>query len=617
MVETAVEEGMNWDLTSYFPAFNGPEMERFKQELDSDTRDLLDTARTLEQLDDGNIESWGDVFVRCEDLFARLRHLASYVGCLTAADARNETYLKEEAALTLQYAEASKLQTELLRGLKAASDEAFEALASRDSLSDAGYALARMRREARYTMDSARESLAADLRVDGISAWGRLYDTLSGKLEFEMRFPGGREEKVPISQRRSLMENPDRRVRRAAFERGNAAWESVEDVAAAALNAISGTRLTMNRYREVPHFLEVALFQSAITRKTLDAMFDAIFSEIEVGRRIQRFRAKAMGVDKVAWYDLGAPLPFPDVSPMDWDEGTAMVQGAFARAYPALGRFTQDMYDRRWIDYEPRAGKRPGGFCTGSTMISESRIFMTYNNTMGDTLTLAHEAGHAFHSHVMRDLRPFARHYPMTLAESASTFAEMILADGVLSDPDADDLRKAVVLDSEVGHAGAYLMDIPVRFEFEKALYEERGSGELSVSRLKALMTEKQRGVFGDVLQEEQEDPWFWASKLHFYITGVTFYNFPYTFGYLLSRGLFAMFKKEGPDFLPRYESFLRLTGSDNAENVAKRSIGSDLEQPDFWVQAIRSLEAPLAQLEALSPRVLSADEDGAARQAG
>ena len=617
MADTAVEAEMNWDLSSYFPAFNGPEMVKFKNALETDTRNLLDRARALAPLDEDNVETWEDIFLRSEDLFTRLRHVASYVGCLTAADARNEAYLKEEAVLTLQYAEATKLQTELLRGLKTASDAGFETLAGRESLSDAGYLLGRMRREARYTMDSEREALAADLRVDGISAWGRLYDTLSGKLEFDMRFPDGREERAPISQRRSLMENPDRRVRRAAFEGGNAAWESVEDVAAAALNAISGTRLTMNRYREVPHFLEVALFQSAISRKTLDAMFDAIFSEIEVGRRIQRFRAKTMGLEKLAWFDLGAPLPFPDVSPMDWDKGKFLVQGAFAMAYPALGSFTQDMYDRRWIDYEPRAGKRPGGFCTGSPMISESRIFMTYNRTMGDALTLAHEAGHAFHSHVMRDLRPFARHYPMTLAESASTFAEMILADGVLSDPDVDELQKAVVLDSEVGHGGTYLLDIPVRFEFEKALYEERGNGELSVSQLKALMVQKQREVIGDVLREGEEDPWFWASKLHFYITGVTFYNFPYTFGYLLSRGLYAMFRKEGPDFLPRYENFLRLTGSDTAENVAKRSLGSDLAKPDFWVQAIRSLEGPLSQLEAMAPRVLAASDDGPPRDAG
>ena len=181
MVETTPETEMNWDLSSYFPAFNGPEMVKFKNALETDTRDLLDTAKDLEPLGEGNVEAWEEIFLRSEDLFTRLRHVASYVGCLTAADARNEAYLKEEAALTLQYAEATKLQTELLRGLKTASDDSFESLASRESLSDAGYLLGRMRREARFTMDSAREALAADLRVDGISAWGRLYDTLSRK----------------------------------------------------------------------------------------------------------------------------------------------------------------------------------------------------------------------------------------------------------------------------------------------------------------------------------------------------------------------------------------------------------------------------------------------------
>jgi Oligoendopeptidase F len=193
----------------------------------------------------------------------------------------------------------------------------------------------------------------------------------------------------------------------------------------------------------------------------------------------------------------------------------------------------------------------------------------------------------------------------MTLAESASTFGEMILTDGILQSPSISDAKKALVLEMEIGHGAIYLMDIPVRYEFEKALYEERANGEVSVSRLKELITETQRRIFGDILEGGGEDPYFWASKLHFYITGLTFYNFPYTFGFLLSRGLFAMFKKEGPDFFPKYEEFLRLTGSDTAENVAKLSIGCNLEQPDFWVEAIRSLEEPLQQLEVLLPRVL------------
>ena len=596
---------MNWDLTDYFPAFNGPEMVRFKETVQKDLDELLQAASGLPGLSLDNLTEWETVFLRHEDLMTRFGHLSSYVGCLTAGDARNEAYTGAEAELSRMGAEASKVQVELLRALKEASDEAFDAFAAREALAGGQYALGRMRRDAQYTMDAAREGLAADLNVDGIKAWGRLYDAVSGKLEFEMVFPDGRKERLPMSQRRSLMEKPDRAVRKAAFEGGNAAWQGMEDVAAAALNAIAGTRHTLNRYRGVNHFLDVACFQAGITQKTLDAMFEALRSEVELGRRILRLKAQTMGRETVAWYDLGAPLQVSDDAALDWEAGKALVQASFARAYPALGDFVGQMYAHNWIEWEPRSGKRPGAFCTGSKYIRQSRIFMTYNQTLGDVRTLAHEAGHAFHGYVLRNVRPLASRYPMTLAESASTFGEMILTEGILENPDVSDAQKALTLDMEVGHGAIYLLDIPVRFAFEKAFYEARQKGVVSVSQIKALMAQAQRDHLGEVLEAGGEDPYFWASKLHFYITGVSFYNFPYTFGFLLSRGLFALFKKEGLKFLPRYEAFLRLTGSDTAENVAKRSIGQDLEQPDFWVQAIRSLEAPLAQLEGLLPTVL------------
>jgi oligoendopeptidase F len=220
-------------------------------------------------------------------------------------------------------------------------------------------------------------------------------------------------------------------------------------------------------------------------------------------------------------------------------------------------------------------------------------------------LTLAHESGHAYHGALMGNVRPYSRGYPMTLAETASTFGEQLLINGMLDDPSVNDSQKAVLLDLEIGQAAIYLLDIPVRYEFEKTLYEERASGPLSVSRLKELMIDTQRHIVGDVLQTGAEDPYFWASKLHFYITGITFYNFPYTFGYLLSRGLFAMFKKDPREFLPRYEEFLRLAGSDSAENVVRRTVGCDLELPSFWADAIESLQAPLFELERLLPTVL------------
>ncbi len=347
-----------------------------------------------------------------------------------------------------------------------------------------------------------KERLATDLGVDGIGAWGRLYDTVTGKLEFEMIYPDGMIKRLPISQRRSLMENPDRRIRRAAFYRGNDAWGGVEDVMAAALNAISGTRLTLNRYRGIDHFLDVALFQSCITRKALDSMIEAIFSELEIPRQILRLKSKTMNTEGIAWYDLGAPLEIPNMDSISWERGKSLVKDSFATTYPKLGDFVQMVFDSNWVEWEPRSGKRPGGFCTGSLLNNESRIFMTFNDSIGDVMTLAHEAGHAFHSHVMRDLRPYARNYPMTLAESASTFGEMILTNALLEDTSIGSDLKALMLDMEINHGAIYLMDIPVRYEFEKSLYEERKNGELSVSDLKDLMSETQRCVFGEVLEK-------------------------------------------------------------------------------------------------------------------
>jgi oligoendopeptidase F len=596
---------MSWDLSSYFPEFNGPEMRRFKDGLAHDIASLKAEAAALPPLTTESAASWERIFLRHEDILQRMSHLGSYISCLASSDARNESYLKEEAELLGTRAELGKLRVEFLRAIKETAEETFTLFVARPALDGAQNYLNRMRQEARRAMTPEKEVLATELSVDGIQAWGRLYDTVSSKLEFDMLCSDGSRHRVPVSQRRSLLEDPDRRVRKAAFEGGNAAWQSIEDMAAAALNAIAGTRLTLNRHRRVDHFLEIALFQASITRKTLDAMFEALFSRLEVPRKILRFKAKLLDRPSLAWFDVGAPPELIGQEKLSWEKATSLVGKSFERAYPALGKFfEQQIIGRSWVDWEPRTGKRPGGFCTSSMLTKESRIFMTYNQSLGDVLTLAHESGHAYHGAIVRDIRPYGRGYPMTLAETASTFGEQVLMNGILDDPTISSAQKALILDIEIGHGAIYLLDIPVRYEFEKAFYEERDGGPLSVSRLKQLMVDTQRKIFGDVLEVGGEDPYFWASKLHFYITGITFYNFPYTFGYLLSRALYGMFKKDSAEFLPKYEEFLRLAGAEPVEKLVQETIGRDIEQPQFWAEAIDSLEEALARLEMLVAEV-------------
>src|SRR5690606_13151039 len=275
-----------------------------------------------------------------------------------------------------------------------------------------------------------------------------------------------------------------------------------------------------------------------------------------------------LGLPRLGFQDLMAPLPRPDVARVPWQEGCERVRAAFSRAYPALCELAERALAERWVAWSPRGGKRPGGFCTSSPLIKQSRIFMTYSGAPGDVQTLAHELGHAFHNWVMRDLRWWARRYPMTLAETASTFAEELVIEATLARGDLPDGERAALLDARLQDASAFLLNIPMRFDFEHQVYLERAAGELPVSRLCDLMLEAQRRNYGDALDPDQLDPLFWASKLHFYITGVSFYNFPYPFGWLLSRGIMARYRAEGSAFLPRYEALLRATGSAPAEEV-------------------------------------------------
>lgn len=593
-------KGVQWDLTSYFPAFDGPEMRAFKKKLAADIAALQKRAAKLAPLSAKTAGDWEKVILAAENAGTRLGHIFSYVGCLESAHADREEYAAESARLDALGAEYSKFAVDLLRAFKDAPEKVFAAFVKRGKLKDIAYSLKRTREQARRTMTPAEEKLAAELSVDGFQSWERLYNKVSSKLQFDMEWPDGRKERLPISRWRALMSDADRKVGRAAFEGGNKAWATIEDPCAAALNALAGTRAVLNRRRGVKHFLDQSLFRAGIRRSTLDAMYAAVNRNLEPVRDILRVKAAAMGRKSIAFYEREAPLPLKDAKTYTWAEGSAKVQDAFTRVYPALGAFYGDFLAKRRLESEARGGKRPGAFCTGSHLIGEGRVYMTFNGTLGDVNTLAHEMGHAWHGHLMRDMRDWATEYPMTLAETASIFGEHLLAEGIQGDPSVPETQKLLMLDEYLTGAAVTILDITVRFEFEKAFHEERAKGEVSVARLKELMTQAQRRVFGDALEPGGEDPLFWASKLHFYMAGVSFYNYPYTFGFLLAATLFGKFKAEGPAFLPKYEAFLRLSGSDTAEGVARRSLGADIGKPEFWETAIKGLAPLLERYRAL-----------------
>jgi oligoendopeptidase F len=591
---------MDWDLTSYFSEFNAPDYKRFKATLVVDLEQLAVQLDSLNEITEDNTPLWAAWICQLENFVARQGHLGSYLSCLTAADANKDDYQKEEAAHQETVAGLNTINARFNGALGRASENVFDALVSTPDLLDAGFLLREKRNLARFQMDDVSESLASEMNINGISAWSRLYDTLSGQLNFDYTDRHGETQTVSMSARASLVSGSNRDVRASAFHGANKAWASHAATCNAALNSIAGTRHSLDRRRGCDHFLIEACSQARVEQATLNALFQAIDDTISLPREILQFRTQKMSLEKAAYYDLYAPIDIPNQEPISWESGTTLVQNSFDKAYPALGAFNREILEKHWIDYQPRKGKRPGGFCTGSEHTHESRIFMTFKDTMTAVTTYAHEVGHAWHARVMINQRPFASQYPMTLAESASTFAELLLSDGVLSNPDFSDAQKLTLLDSDAVRIIAFLLDVPVRYRWEKRFYEERREGIVSVKRMKELMEEEQRKQFGETLAPDGLDPYFWCSKLHFYIDGIRFYNFPYTFGYLLSVSLFARFKAEGVSFLSDYETFLEKSGSMSCEQVVRETLGEDIQDPEFWIRAIDSLNAPFTKLRAL-----------------
>jgi len=577
----------DWDMTSYFPEFGGAAYRSFREDLSTAVEGLCESLPGLGPVALPHLEGWESWLLRLEGVVAQNRHLGSYLGCLSAADAHNEEIQRDVAWSAQLRAEIEKALIGLRAALRDAEDANFARLLAREPLVPVRHYLKQARRRSLESMDAISEGLAADLGVNGIGAWGRLYDQISGSLMFTFAMPGQEPERLPVSRARSLMGDVDPVCRRAAFRGANEAWEEQAEVCAASLNAIAGTRLTLYERRGIPHFLDPACLDSGISRKTLEVMIGVARERAEVGRKILRERARRMGLPTLAFSDLEAPLAASSARRISYTEAAGRVEEAFTRFYPAMGAFAAEAVEKKWIDHTPRAGKRPGGFCSSSPLLQESRIFMTFDGALGDVSTLAHELGHAWHSRVMGDLRPWARGYPMTLAETASTFAEQVLVDRILSDPQSSAEERTQVLDGRLSDATAFLLNTTMRFTFEKAFYEERAAGEVSANRLCALMREHQADWYGDTIDPEGLDPYFWASKLHFYISGLSFYNFPYTFGYLFSQGIFARAQHEGAEFLPRYEALLCDTGSATAEEVAQRHLGVDLEAPEFWNESI------------------------------
>lgn len=602
-MSTATTFPLVWDLDSLYPH---PEQDDFKTLLNSyksDLKQLADDSESLPAVDPDGATDWANYLDRLCDVFALSSDLNAFVGCHAAADAENKLFQQMEATLAALGPLANQVFTNVESAFRDVSDEQLAAFANADDrLSKVRFFLEECRSNAQLRLPKDQELLAAELAVDGIHAWGRFYDRLSGALRVELMEKGEIVKKSPGQVRIDL---PDRQVRQNNFYALEKAWRTQADHCADAINHIAGTRLTKYRRLGVEDHLTVPLRLNRMKRETLTTMWDVITERKSILLKYFERKAQLLGIEKMAWYDQLAPIPQASQGAGDslsYDDACRTVIKTFQGFSDELGAFAEKALTEGWVEVEDRPGKRQGGFCTGMPTKKQSRIFMTYKNSADDMSTLAHELGHAYHSHVLRSQPFLLQDYPMNLAETASTFAEAILGDKRLSEADSD-AKKLGILNNMLSDSVAFLMNIHARFLFENQFHLERSAGELTADRLTELMLQAQQEAYCDAF-----DDWsnaFWISKLHFYITGWPFYNFPYTFGYLLSLGVYSTAAEFGDDFPAKYRELLTATGCMNAEEAVQSTLGYDLTQADFWHKSIDIIDSHVEQFLQVSDSML------------
>lgn len=570
-----------WDLEVIFPGGSAsPELAAYIKELVA----LIDTIEP--QVKALNITSpvsqWEQVLDSVQQIMVKNRTAAAFVSCLTAQNTQDKQAKILLGQIRQNSARFGSVLTNFDDKLEKITDIEWEQFLAQPQFTELQFILNERRQRAKNRLCAHRESLANDLSVDGYHAWGELYNTVVGRMSMDVELEGAIKT-VSMGQANNLLSHADRKVRQQIFTGYEQAWEQKSELFNTALNHLGGFRLTLYRHRKWNDVLQEPLEINRMSPDTLNAMWDTVTkNKAKVVEFLNR-KAELLGVKRLAWYDVEAPLGSTQ-STVSYDQGADFIVEQFAKFDPDLADFATMAFKERWIEAEDRAHKRPGGFCTSFPDKDQSRIFMTYSGTLSNVSTLAHELGHAYHSKVLHGLEPLNKNYAMNVAETASTFGEMLVADASIAQA-TDKQERITLLEDKIGRTVAFFMNIHARFLFELEFYKRRKNGLASVPELNEIMIAAQKEAYMDSL--ETYHPYFWASKLHFYITGTPFYNFPYTFGYLFSSGIYARAKAEGSGFAAKYRDLLRDSGRMRVETLANKHLGVDLTKPDFWQDAV------------------------------
>ena len=518
------------------------------------------------------------ILYKMEEVERYIVKLINYLSLSSSVDTENGNFSAQQNRVMKIYSDMADSLFAAERMLSEIPD-VDELAKESDIVKEYTFYIKELKKEMSHRLSDEVEAMITAMDITGGSAWENLQNYLTSTVKVD--YDCG---EVTLSEIRNLAYSDDAAVRKAAYEAEIKCYEKIQDSVAFSLNNIKNqvTMLCEKKGYESP--LAMTLEGAKMSRATLDAMMEAIEEYLPVFRKYMRHKAKKLGYENgLPWYELFAPLGESKMK-FSIDDAKEYLTTCFESFTPEMSDMMREAFENEWIDFYPKKGKSGGAFCAGLLDYKQSRILTNFDGTFGAVDTLAHELGHAFHNKQIENERPLNQDYPMPVAETASTFNEVFLGNYAIRNALAEE--KLALLENNIRESNQCIVDIYSRYLFETAVFEQCQQKFLMADDLKAIMLDAQKKAYGDGLDPEYMHPYMWVCKTHYYSSGISFYNFPYSFGNLFAEGLYAIYLKEGDSFVDKYKNMLKATPTASIEDIGKQ-MGIDLTDKKFWQDSL------------------------------
>ena len=573
-----------WTLEDLYPSF---ESQEFKQDVEA-YKALKGKFESL-TLED-SIEGITQVVKLLEESTVLTGRLYNYIHLTLATDTTHETATQVEVQLAGVSADLQATYAKVSKFLGTIQTD----ITTDPFLAEYRYYFEEAKKDATHLLSDELEEVLAKMSISGGKAWSQLFDFMWSSAQGEYKG-----EVVTLSEIRGKAYDSDAEVRKSAYEAELKMYDAIKEPIAFSLNHIKKEVLTTSSLRGFESPLAHTLEASRMSRETLDALLEAIREYLPNFRKYLRHKAALLGHENgLPFYDLFAPVGNSSRT-FTVEESKDYLIENFKTFSADLAEMTEEFFDKHYIDFYPRKGKVGGAFCANLPMIKQSRVLTNFTGSLSDVVTLAHELGHAYHGLHIENHRPLNQDYSMPVAETASTFNENIIMNTAIKE--ASDEEKIALIESQLQDTTQIIVDIYSRYLFESAVFENREQSFMFSKDLEEMMLSAQKEAYGDGLDQDYLHPYMWACKPHYYSTGLSFYNFPYAFGGLFSKGLYAIYQEQPEGFVEKYQELLRATTVSSVEDTAK-VLGVDVSTPEFWKKALAEVAESIEAFIALTP---------------